>query len=137
MNIQQREKPYHTDHAIVYSCQYHVIWCPKYRRPVLVNGVDARLKELIIEKQDDYHYLVIDQEVMPEHVHLLLDIDPRYAPNKVIGQIKGYTSRQLRDEFPWLKKRLPTLWTRSRFISSCGAVTIEAVQKYIQDQKGV
>jgi putative transposase len=92
---------------------------------------------LIIEKQDDYHYLVIDQEVMPEHVHLLLDIDPRYAPNKVIGQIKGYTSRQLRDEFPWLKKRLPTLWTRSRFISSCGAVTIEAVQKYIQDQKGV
>lgn len=137
MNIQQGSKPYHTAHAIVYSCQYHVIWCPKYRRPVLVNGVDIRLKELILEKQEDYNYLVIDMEVMAEHVHLLLDIDPRIAPNKPVGQIKGFTSNRLRKEFPWLEKRLPTLWTRSRFISSCGAVTMESVQKYIQDQKGV
>ncbi len=74
---------------------------------------------------------------MPDHVHLLLDVDPRIGIDKIVGKIKGYTSFQLRDEFPWLKKRLPTLWTRSKFISTVGAVTLEVVQKYIEDQKKV
>lgn len=137
MQIQQFDKPYHTDHSIVYSCQYHVIWCPKYRRKVLVNGVDSRLKELIIQKQDEYGYKVIEVEVMPDHVHALLDVDPRIGIDKIVGKIKGYTSFQLRNEFPWLKKRLPTLWTRSKFISTVGAVTLDVVQQYIEDQKKV
>ncbi|MCB1972523.1 MAG: IS200/IS605 family transposase [Geminicoccaceae bacterium] len=137
MKIQRPEKGYTTDHSIVYSCQYHVIWCPKYRRPVLVNGVDMRLKELILEKQDEYGYRIIEMEVMPDHVHLLIDSDPRFATNSVVGKIKGYTSNRLRKEFPWLRKRLPTLWTRSKFISTVGAVTLEVVQQYIEDQKNV
>lgn len=137
MELKQSTKQYHRDHSIVYSCQYHVIWCPKYRRKVLTGGVPNRLKELIIEKQAEYGYTLIEIEVMPDHVHLLIDVDPRRGVNKVVGMIKGYTSHMLRKEFPWLKKRLPTLWTRSRFISTVGAVTIEAVQQYIQDQKNV
>lgn len=137
MQIQQFDKPYHTDHSIVYSCQYHVIWCPKYRRKVLVNGVDNRLKELIIQKQDEYGYKVIEVEVMSDHVHLLLDVDPRIGIDKIVGKIKGYTSSQLRNDFPWLKKRLPTLWTRSKFISTVGAVTLAVVQQYIEEQKKV
>lgn len=137
MRLEQAEKPYHTDHSIVYSCQYHVIFCPKYRRPVLEEAVAKRLKEMILEKQDEYGYAVMSMEIMPEHVHLLLDVDPRVGVNNVVAKIKGYTSHELREEYPWLKKRLPTLWTRSKFISSVGAVTLDTVQRYIADQRGV
>jgi len=136
MRLEQAEKPYHTDHSIVYSCQYHVIFCPKYRRAVLEDAVARRLKEMILEKQAEYGYAVMSMEIMPEHVHLLLDVDPRVGVNNVVAKIKGYTSHELREEYPWLKKRLPTLWTRSKFISTVGAVTLDTVQRYIADQKG-
>ncbi|KAB8145731.1 IS200/IS605 family transposase [Chloroflexia bacterium SDU3-3] len=137
MELRQSNKPYHTDHSIVYSCQYHVIFCPKYRRKVLTDGVATRMKELVFSKQADYGYSVIEMDVMPDHVHLLLDVDPRAGINVVVGKIKGFTSHELRNEFPWLKKRLPTLWTRSKFISTVGAVTLDSVQQYIESQKGV
>lgn len=137
MKIERAPKPYHTDHSIVYSCQYHVIFCPKYRHPVLVDAVETRLKELIVEKQAEYGYTVMRMEVMPNHVRLLLDVDPRIGIAAVVAKIKGYTSHALREQYPWLKKRLPTLWTRSKFISTVGAVTLDAVQRYIERQKGV
>ena len=137
MELRRSGKTYHTDHSIVYSCQYHVIFCPKYRRKVLVETLPDRLEELILAKQEEYGYSVIEMEVMPDHVHLLLDVDPRIGIQRVVGKIKGYTSPTLRSEFPWLRKRLPTLWTRSKFISTVGAVTLEVVQKYIEEQKNV
>jgi len=137
MEINRTPKSYHTDHSIVYSCQYHVIFCPKYRRPVLVDAVAGRLKELFLEKQAEYGYTVMQMEVMPDHVHLLLDVDPRVGIAAVVAKIKRYTSHTLREQYPWLKKRLPTLWTRSKFISTVGAVTLETVQQYIASQKGV
>jgi len=137
MEIERAPKPYHTDHSIVYSCQYRVIFCPKYRRPILVDAVEMRLKELILEKQAEYGYAVMRMEVMPNHVHLLLDVDPRIGIATVVAKIKGYTSHALRGQYPWLKKRLPTLWTRSKFISTVGAVTLDVVQRYIENQKGV
>jgi len=136
MEIQQSNKTYKRDHSIVYSCQYHVIFCPKYRRKVLVNGIDTRLKDLILEKRKDYGYDVLDMEVMPDHVHLLLDVDPRIGIVKIVGQIKKYTAHVLRKEFPGLKSRLPSLWTRDKFISSVGAVSLEVVKEYIESQKG-
>ena len=137
MRLEQAEKPYHTDHSIVYSCQYHVIFCPKYRRAVLEDAVARQLKEMILEKQAEYGYAVMSMEIMPEHVHLLLDVDPRVGINNVVAKIKGYTSHELREEYPWLKKRLPTLWTRGKFISTVVAVTLDTVQRYIADQRGV
>jgi putative transposase len=137
MEFRQPNKPYHTDHSIVYSCQYHVIFCPKYRRKVLTDAIAARMRELVLAKQAEYGYTVIEMEVLPDHVHLLLDVDPRAGINVVVGKIKGFTSHELRNEFPWLKKRLPTLWTRSKFISTVGAVTLDVVQQYIESQKGV
>ena len=116
MKLEQANKPYHTDHSIVYSCQYHVIFCPKYRRPVLNDAVSARMKELVLGKQEEYGFAVMEMEVMPDHVHLLMDIDLRVGVNSVIAKIKGYTSHELRQEFPWRKKRLPTLWTRSSIL---------------------
>lgn len=137
MELRQANKPYHTDHSIVYSCQYHVIFCPKFRRKVLTDAVAQRMRDLVLEKQAEYGYSVMEMSVQPDHVHLLLDVDPRSGVNTVVGKIKGYTSHTLRAEYPWLKKRLPTLWTRSKFIASVGAVTLDVVQQYIENQKGV
>jgi putative transposase len=103
----------------------------------MVDAVAGRLKELVLAKQDEYGYAVLDMAVMPDHVHLLLDVDPRIGVASVVAKIKGYTSHELRARFPWLRRRLPTLWTRSKFVSSVGSVTLEVVQAYIASQKGV
>lgn len=137
MELQNSNKKYKSSNHLVYSCQYHVIFCPKYRRKVLTDGIDERLKELIMEKQEECGYEVLDMEVMPDHVHLLLDVDPKIGIYSVITKIKGYTSKQLREEFPALKKRIPTLWTHSKFISSVGSVTLDVVKRYIEEQKHV
>ena len=135
MEIVNKDKEYHHTKSLVFSCQYHVIFCPKYRRNVLVDGIDNRLKELFIEQQKPYQYKVIEMEVMPNHVHLLLDVNPKIGIYKTISKIKGYTSRTLREEFPSLKSRIPSLWTHSKFISTVGAVSLSVVKKYIEEQK--
>jgi len=137
MEIKNRSKKYKTTKHLVYSCQYHIIFCPKYRRRVLTGDIETRLKELILEKQEEYGYEVLDMEVMQDHVHLLLDVNPMVGVVNTVSKIKGYTSRTLREEFPLLKKRIPTLWTHSRFISTVGAVSLEVVKKYIEEQKNV
>ncbi len=128
-------KPYKTDHSIVYRCQYHVIWCPKFRRRILVPPIDTRLKDLILEKQSAYGYEVLAMEVMPDHVHILLDVDPRIGIHKIVAQIKGWTSRAIGKEFPFVKRRLPSLWTRSKFIATVGTVSLEVAKQYIANQK--
>jgi putative transposase len=137
MNFKQSTKKYHSNHSIVYSCQYYIIFCPKYRRKIFHPPLDTCLKELILEKQEAYGYRVLGMEVMLDHVYLLLDINPQIGVVTIAGQSKGYTAHTLRSEFPWLKNRLPSVWTRSKFISSVGAVTLEVVQRYIETQKGV
>ena len=136
MEIQNTNKKYKKDNTIIYSCQYHVIFCPKFRRKVLVDGIDQRLKELIKEKEQEWSYEVLEMEVLPEHVHLLLDVNPKIGIYNVVNHIKGYSSRTLRQEFPKLRTRLPTLWSRTKFISTVGSVSLETVKKYIEDQKG-
>lgn len=137
MQLENYSKQYKSDKRLIYSCQYHVIFCPKYRRHVLKDGVDERLKELLNEKQNEYDYTILGMEVMPDHVHLLLDLNPKVGIYPVLSKIKGYTSHMLREEFPALKKRLPCLWTNSNFISTCGSVSLEVVKNYILEQKNV
>jgi putative transposase len=103
----------------------------------LGDAIATRFKELVLAKQDEYGYTVLGMEAMSDHLHLLLDVDPRIDIASVVAKIKGYTSYELRVQFPWLRRRLPTLWTRSKFISSVGAVTLDVVQDYIASQKGV
>lgn len=122
---------------VVYSCKYHVVWCPKYRRPVLVNGVDGRLKDIIRETCAEIHAELIEMEVMPDHVHLLVEVDPQYGIHRAVRLIKGRSSRLLRDECPWLKSRLPTLWTNSYFVSTVGGAPLKTVRQYIENQKHV
>lgn len=128
---------YKTNNNVCYSCKYHVIWCPKYRRKVLTNGVDARLKELILQTADEHHAEIIELEIMPDHVHILLEVDPQYGIHKFVKQMKGRSSRILRQEFPWLRSRLPTLWTNSYFVSTAGGAPLAVIKQYIENQKNV
>ncbi len=120
----------------VYSLKFHAVWCPKYRLPVLTSPVDARLKALLHEIAGNLDMTVHALEVMPDHVHLFVESDPRWAPAEIAGRFKANTSRILRDEFPHLRSRLPTLWSRSYFIASVGAVSEPAIRRYIAAQKG-
>lgn len=128
---------YKSNNNVVYSCKYHVVWCPKYRRAVLVNGVDDRLKEIIQGVCAESDAEVLELEVMPEHVHLLVEVDPQYGIHRLVRSIKGRSSRLLRQEYPWLKSRLPTLWTNSYFVSTVGGAPLEVVKQYIENQKRV
>ena len=124
-----------SNNNILYCCQYHIVWCPKYRRKVLVNGVDTRLKEIIQQVAGETKCDIIELEVMPDHVHLLIKIDPQFGVQKVVKLMKGRSSRYLRQEFPWLKSRLPTLWTNSYFVATVGGAPLDVVKKYIENQK--
>jgi putative transposase len=126
-----------SNNNILYSCKYHVIWCPKYRRKVLIHEVDVRLNEIITSVCDEFGAELIELEVMPDHVHLLVDCDPQFGIAKLIRYMKGRSSRLLRQEFPWLKSRLPTLWTNSYFVSTVGGAPIAVIKKYVEDQKSV
>ena len=128
---------YKTNNNVVYSCKYHVIWCPKYRRKVLLDGVDKRLKSILYDTAQGVDAEILELEVMEDHVHLLVEIDPQYGINKLVRRLKGTSSRILRAEFPWLKSRIPSLWTTSYFVSTVGGASLEDIKKYIENQKGV
>lgn len=128
---------YKSNHNVTYSCNYHVVFCPKYRRRVLVNGVDERLKQIAREVADELHFDILEMEVMPDHVHLLVSVDPQLGIHRAVKRIKGRTSHDLREEFPWLRKRLPTLWTNSYFVSTVGGAPLAMVKRYIEDQRNV
>ena len=128
---------YKSNNNVVYSCKYHVIWCPKYRRKVLVSEAAVRLKTLILQIAKEHRSDVIELEIMPDHVHLLVEVDPQYGIHKLVKQIKGQTSRLLRVEFPELKSRLPTLWTNSYFVSTVGGTPLAIIKQYIEAQKHV
>jgi len=120
-----------------YNINYHFVWCPKFRRPVLAGDVSDRLVELIPEKVKQLGGEILDLAVRPDHVHLFVSFQPDIAPNQIMHRLKGYTSHQLREEFPKLKSRLPSLWTRSYYVGTAGDVSSETIRKYIEAQEGV
>ncbi|SHK45576.1 IS200/IS605 family transposase [Alicyclobacillus tolerans] len=120
---------------VTFDCKYHVVFCPEYRRKVLVEPIDARLKALLSVKATDISAEIVEMEIMPDHVHLLIKCDPQYGIHKVVKQLKGYTSKVLRDEFKSLKSRLPSLWTNAYFVATVGTVQLDVIKKYIEEQK--
>jgi len=129
-------KGYKREETCVHLMNYHFVFCPKYRRRILVGEVKERLKQLIIEKVKSMDSEVLRLEVMPDHIHLFVASKPTLAPNMLVGQVKGITSRRIREEFPEIRRSLPTLWTRSYFVSTAGNVSSSVIQKYIDEQTG-
>lgn len=112
---------------------YHVVFCPKYRRKLLVGEVKNRLESLVKEVAVENKWDILAMEVMPNHVHLFVSADTKTKPHMVVKRFKGRTSRFLRAEFRDLRK-MPTLWTRSYFLSTAGNVSAATIKKYIEQQ---
>jgi putative transposase len=122
-------------HHVSYVTHYHVVWCPKYRRKVLVHGIDERLKQIVQEVCTERSAVREEIEVMPDHIHLLVSVDPQFGIHRLIRLLKGRSSRILRQEYPSLKTRLPTRWTNSYFVATVGGAPLEIVKQYIEGQK--
>jgi putative transposase len=128
---------YRSNRNVVFACKYHVVWCPKYRRQVLASPIDTRLKEIIGDVCAETEAEVIEMEVMPDHVHLLVGCDPQFGIHRLVKAIKGRSSRLLRSEFPRLRSRLPSLWTNSYFVATVGGAPLSIIKQYIENQKNV
>ena len=124
-----------TNANIAFQCAYQVVWCPKYRRRVIGGRMEQRLKEIITEVIEEKGAWLIEMQTMPEHVHLLVEVDPQYGVHKLVKAIKGRSSRLLRQEFPWLCSRLPTLWTNSYFVATVGGAPLSVIKRYVENQK--
>ncbi len=114
---------------------YHFVFIPKRRRKVLVGSISERLQQIICEVCNENRWLIIAMEIMPDHVHLLINAKPTDDPATMIKRIKGRASHHLRKEFSELLK-LPTLWTPSYFVSTAGNICTETVKCYIEAQRG-
>ena len=121
--------------GLVYKNQYHIIFCPKYRRKVLINGIDERLKEILYDIAREIDVEIKALEVMPDHVHMFIEFDPRINLHNVVKRLKGRSSHILREEYPSLKKKLPSLWTRSYFSCTIGHISEETIKQYVESQK--
>lgn len=128
---------YKNNNNVVYSSKYHIVFCPKYRRPVLVGVVADRLREILSGVCSEHRCELFEMEIMPDHVHLLLEVDPQFGAHRLVKLLKGRSSRFLRSEFPHLKSRLPTLWTNSYFLSTVGGAPLAVIKRYIENQKSV
>ena len=114
-----------------------MIWCPKYRRKLLINGVDKELKHIAKEVCDECLVDLLEIEVMPDHVHILVEVDPQFGIHRLIKRIKGKSSRILRKEHKFLRSRISTLWSNSYFVTTLGGAPLQIIKEYIQDQKNV
>lgn len=128
---------YKSKKGIVYLNQYHVIFCPKYRRKVLVDDIEKDLKDIFFEVANEKDVEIKALEIMPDHVHMFISFDPRQPLHGLIKLFKGRSSRILRDRYPKLKSRIPSLWTRSYFCCTIGSVSEETIKEYIENQKNV
>lgn len=135
--MQEYKIQYKSNNNVVYSCKYHIVWTPKYRRPVLGAGIDTRLKAIIQEVCQELDCELLAIEVLPDHVHVLAEVDPQFGIHRFVKTIKGKSSHILRNEFPALKSRLPTLWSNSYFVSTVGGAPLAVIKQYVESQKNV
>jgi putative transposase len=122
---------------IVYLCTDHVVWCPKYRRPVLRGAVREHREQIIREVARERRAEVLEVTVMPDHVHLLVDGDPQYGIHRPIKRMKGRSSHVLRATVPPVRSRLPPLWTNSYFVATVGGAPLATVTQSIEQQRHV
>jgi putative transposase len=114
-----------------------VIWCPKYRRRVLSEKISDDLKAIIQDVCIECGADLIELEVMPDHVHVLVEVEPQFGIHKLVKRMKGRSSRLLRRKYSVLCSRLPTLWTNSYFVSTVGGAPLEVIKQYVEHQKNV
>ena len=120
----------------VYAIQYHLVWCVKYRHQILVDKIDKRLKEILIQIASDNHFVLAEIESDSDHIHLLVECTPQQAIPSIMKALKGVSARLLFKEFPEMKKKLwgGHLWNPSYFVATVSENTEEQIRTYIQNQ---
>ena len=126
---------YKSNNHVIYSCKYHVVWTPKYRRPVLVGATAKRCQALIRQVAEKYDAEVFALEILSDRVHLFCEVDPQFGIHRLVKNIKAVSSHALRKEFSALKSRLPTLWSNSYLVSTVAGPPLAVIQQYVEKQK--
>lgn len=129
------EQRWSLSNTSVHNINYHLIWCTKYRRKLLVDGIDERLKEILSAKADELSITIKAMEVLPDHVHVFVHCKPTLSAHMIVQQFKGTSARLLRQEYKSLRTRVPTLWTRSYYAESVGHLSEAVIRRYVEDQK--
>lgn len=122
----------------VYSIQYHIVWCVKYRHNVLTNEIENRLKEILNKIAEDNGFTIILMNGDLDHIHLLIECSPQHYIPDIMKALKGVSARLLMKEYGiTLKKKLcgGHLWNPSYFIATVSEDTEEQIRDYIQSQK--
>ena len=132
--MKQAHEYQHDEHR-VHLIIYHLIWCPRRRKPVLAGPVAARCRELLAGKCGEHTWGILALAIQPDHIHLVVRATPSASAAEVVKECKGVTSFSLRREFPPLLK-LPSMWTRSYFARTSGTVSQHTIQRYIAAQTG-
>ncbi|WP_209868926.1 IS200/IS605 family transposase [Paenibacillus silagei] len=125
---------YRNTKTTVSFINYHFVFCPRYRRKILVDQVEIQFKQIVMEICTEHDWQLLAMEVMPDHVHIFLNALPTDAPAELMAKLKRITSRRLREQFKHLN-HLPSLWTRSYFVSTAGNVSSETIKRYVEEQK--
>jgi putative transposase len=128
---------YKSNNNILYSSKYPVAFCPKYRRKVQEGDSAKRCARVFREVAKKYRAEIIAMEIMPDHVHLLVEVDPQFGIHRFVKYVKGVSSHHLRKEFPSLVSRLPSLWTNRYFVSTVGGAPLSVIKQYVENQKNV
>ena len=129
---------YHYGAHAVYLTQYHIVWCPKFRYPVLTPERQDRLKNILADICKTYGYAIKAMEIMPDHIHLFVDVPQTVAPCDAVRTLKSISAIRLLKDDPALRRvysRCGVLWSQGHFISSVGHVSEETVKRYIEEQK--
>jgi putative transposase len=123
--------------SAVYNINYHIVWCPKYRRGILKDKVEEFLKSCLQTICETKKWKLLEMEVMPDHIHIFISAPPFDAPTDIVKVLKGVTAKRLFMEFPQLKKKLwkGSLWSPSYYVGTAGHVSAETIKRYIEEQK--
>jgi len=124
--------------SAVYEINYPIVWCPKYRKPVLVGEVKEFLEDQIKTIAEAKGWEVIELEVMPDHIHLFISAPPFEAPTNIVKILKGVTAKRLFEKFPELRKKEfwgGHIWSPSYYVGTAGHVSAETIKKYIEGVK--
>ena len=128
---------YKSNNSIIYSSKYHILFCPKYRRKVLEGRIARRCATIFREVAKKYRVEIFAMEIMPDHVHLLVEVHPQFGIHRFVKHTKGISSHHLRKVFPSLVSRIPSLWTNRSFCSTVGGAPLSVIKQYVENQKNV
>lgn len=122
-----------TQHC-TYNINYHFVWCPKYRKPILINDIAKFLDKEIKRLATNNNWEVISLNIQPDHVHLFISAKPRFSPSQIANTLKGITAREIFKRFPKIKKELwgGHFWSRSFYVQTAGALSEDSIRRYVE-----